>query len=160
MQSSSEQPSLPAPLSDEEIDAVLADLDSFETPEEVLAQREYTRIPYHAEVGVVCEAADAAGGGVRFTATAHDLSDGGLGFISPQLLTLGTTCMLTMVGSDGNELSVRAEVVSQEVYGRPAGGAVYLCGAKFDLPIRAEALTGMRQTGSVKLDDRQPRRSA
>ena len=133
--------SYPAPLSDAEIELILDDLDGFETPEEVVAQRQHVRQPYHARLSVVCETHDDSR--VRFTATALDLSDGGMGLVAPQATPRGTVCVVALLGPHGREESVTGRVVSCEPY----EGRVHLWGVRFDEPIRAEVFLQSKQAG-------------
>ncbi|MEM7624669.1 MAG: PilZ domain-containing protein [Planctomycetota bacterium] len=136
--------SYPAPLTDAEIETILDDLDGFETPQEVVAQRMHVRLPYHEQVAVVCE----AGGGVdadrvRFTAVTRDLSDGGLGLIAPHALPEGTPCMVTLVGPHGQEVSVTGKVALCD----PLEGRAHFWGVKFDQLIHAASFLPTRQAG-------------
>lgn len=136
--------SYPAPLSDLEIESILDDLDGFETPEEVIAQRMHVRLPYHADIAVVCESGDSTDGPqIRFTAKARDLSDGGLGLIAPHEQPEGTPCMVTLVGQHGQEKMISGTVALCE----PLGGRAYFWGVQFDSLIVADVFISSRQAG-------------
>lgn len=131
------------PLTDAEIDAVLREMDKLDTPATVVAQREHTRTPYREPVAVVCEAGDWPGDVVRFTAVCHDLSDGGLGVLSPAPLAPGTLAVFTLVTTTGDELPVTATLA----YCDQVQESIYKCGAKFDVPIDSAAFGAMRRAG-------------
>lgn len=136
--------SYPAPLSDTEIEAILEDLGGFETPQEVVAQRMHVRLPYHAQVVVVCEAGEHADADrVRYTATARDLSDGGLGLIAPHALAEGTPCVVTLVGPHGQEQSIVGKVALCE----PTEGRAHFWGVQFEECINAAAFLPARRAG-------------
>lgn len=129
------------PLTDAEIDAVLRELDKLTTPSELLAQRQTTRTPCREPVAVVCEASARPGGVVRFTAVCHDLSDGGLGVLSPVPLSPGTSAVFTLLTAAGYELPVTATLTTCDEFHE----YVYKCGAKFDSPINAMSLFSQRR---------------
>ncbi len=131
------------PLTDTEIDAVLREMDRLETPAEVIAQREHPRQSYREPVAVVCEAGDWPGDVVRFTAVCHDLSDGGLGVLSPVPLKPGTLAVFTLVSSTAEEFPVTATLA----YCDQVREDVYKCGAKFDTPIDSTAFSTIRRAG-------------
>ncbi|MEO0514634.1 MAG: PilZ domain-containing protein [Planctomycetota bacterium] len=129
------------PLTDAEIDAVLREMDKLVTPAEVIAQREHPRQPYREPVAVVCEAGDWPGDVVRFTAVCHDLSDGGLGVLSPVPLKPGTLAVFTLVSTESNEFPVAATLA----YCDEVREHVYKCGVKFDTPINSAAFCEKRR---------------
>jgi len=131
------------PLTNAEIDAVLYEMDQLVPPAEVIAQRQHPRQPYREPVAVVCEAGDWPGDVVRFTAVCHDLSDGGLGVLSPVPLKPGTLAVFTLVTNASIEFPVTATLA----YCDKIRGQVYKCGAKFDTPIDSAAFSAMRRAG-------------
>lgn len=131
------------PLTDAEIDAVLRQLDKLTTLPKRVAQREHARTPYREPVAVVCEAHDRPGDVVRFTAVCHDLSDGGLGVLSPVPLAPGTLAVFTLVTAAGDELPVTATLATCDEFREH----VYKCGAKFDSPINSGAFNTLRRAG-------------
>ncbi|MEM6855407.1 MAG: PilZ domain-containing protein [Planctomycetota bacterium] len=131
------------PITDAEINAILGELDRIPTPPEVIAQREHARIPYREPVAVVCEVGDWPGDVVRFTAVCHDLSDGGLGILSPVPLKPGTLAVFTLVTATGEQLPLSATLA----YCEEIRDEVYKCGAKFDVPIDCSAFCTVRRAG-------------
>ncbi|MBB6431478.1 PilZ domain-containing protein [Algisphaera agarilytica] len=134
---------LTPPITDAEIDAVLRELDKVQVSPDLIAQREHPRMPYREPVAVVCEAGDWPGDVVRFTAVCHDLSDGGLGILSPVFISPGTLAVITLVTANGHELPVTATLA----YCTKVREHVYKCGAKFDIPIDSVAFSSMRRAG-------------
>ncbi|MEM9418578.1 MAG: PilZ domain-containing protein [Planctomycetota bacterium] len=143
MRSTRKNTPLTPPITDAEIDAVLCEIDKLETSPDVIAQREHPRMPYREPIAVVCEAGDWPGDVVRFTAVCHDLSDGGLGVLSPVPITPGTLGVFTLVTAEGQELPLTATVA----YSTKVREHVYKCGAKFDAPIDSMAFSTMRRAG-------------
>lgn len=132
------------PLTDTEIDAVLADLDRFETPQQVLAKRMHVRVPYHTHVAVVCETGhDDREDAVRFTAVTHDLSDGRLGLIVSHASPPGTPCVVTLIGPDGVQYSVDGRVAQC----KPHGGRAYLWDVAFAHTIDTSQFVNIRRVG-------------
>lgn len=131
------------PLTDPEIDAVLRELDKLTTPSKFIARREHARMPYREPVAVVCEAVNRPGHMVRFTAICHDLSDGGLGVLSPVPLAPGTLAVFTLVTAAGDEHPVTATLAACD----QVRDNVYKCGAKFDFSIDVAAFSVIYKAG-------------
>jgi len=133
------------PLTDAEIDAVLAQLDHLEVEGEHLTLRQHVRQRYPAPVVVeaVCDALGLASEGARFTARCHDLSEGGLCMMTPIALDAGTRCAFTLAGTDGEPTHVTGVVCNAH---RIHDG-LYLCGVRFDELISPERFITARKAG-------------
>ena len=130
-----------APVSaDQQIDAILDDLSSFTTAEQIIAQRQHPRIAFHQTVELICEGKDECGG-VRLLATARDLSDGGIGLAGPCEILTPLTCQVTMVDESGCPMRIAGRILS--CCEHLPGAWIY--GVQFNRPIQAERFVGMRK---------------
>jgi hypothetical protein len=134
----------PSPaLSSDEVESILSDLDSYETPEEVVAQRQHQRWEYCRPVTLIQTHLLSGDSGHPIQVTARDLSDGGVGLICLAPLRVDTPCSVELVDPAGVVHAVAGTVVSCGKH----SDRVYLCGVRFDEPIDALQMAVIRKAG-------------
>jgi hypothetical protein len=134
---------LPACLTDEEINLILDDLASYETPEQVIAQRKSTRWEYRRPVELRIARGVNLSLPQAVRAQAHDLSEGGLGLVAPAPLAKGRWCEVVLPDLHGQRIVAAGCVTACEAH---LSGA-WLCGIAFDKPILIRQFVELRQAG-------------